>query len=538
MVAKRLCRRPEQMRMFLDNQLDPDEETSLVAHLDTCGPCREQLESLAADVDDWSDVGEFLSAAGAADRQSANPEEDNPEEDGPCAGNSSQVSTDAAGDRRPSLEFLAPTDDPAMLGRLGTYEVSGVIGYGGMGIVLKAFDRALSRNVAIKVLAPQLAISASARRRFAREAQAAAAVVHEHVVAIHAVAEAGGLPYLVMPYISGDSLQQRIDRDGPLAVKEILRIGMQTAAGLAAAHAQGLVHRDIKPANILLENGVERVMITDFGLARTVDDASLTRSGVIAGTPRYMAPEQARGDGVDHRADLFSLGSVMYATCTGRPPFRAETAMAVMRRICEEQPRPIREINPEVPGWMAEIVEKLHEKDPGVRFQTAAEVAELLGGHLAHLQQPTTVPRPARLARRRRRSRTTKGPLQRRPVVAAALWLTIGAGITGLLGAGYLGGLFSAAGDRPAASQGDGAEVKSPGTGVASPPSTGGMAYEGPNEQQWDEEVAGIGQRIGEIEGGWYQRTDVLPADSWSESVGEIEDRLDRLQRGLDDGGL
>ena len=233
---------------------------------------------------------------------------------------------------------------------------------------------------------------------------------------------------------------------------------------------------------------------------------------------------------MDHRADLFSLGSVMYATCTGRPPFRAETAMAVMRRICEEQPRPIREINPEVPGWMAEIVEKLHEKDPGVRFQTAAEVAELLGQHLAHLQQPTTVPRPARLARRRRRSRTTKGPLQRRPVVAAVLWLTIGAGITGLLGAGYLGGLFSAAPDSPAARRGGGSDVESPGAG--------GMAYEGPNEQQWDEEVTGIGQRIGEIEGGWYQRTDVLPADSWSESVGEIEDRLDQLQRGLDDGGL
>src|SRR6202035_236547 len=122
---------------------------------------------------------------------------------------------------------------------------------------------------------------------------------------------------------------------------EILRIGMQTASGLAAAHAQGLIHRDIKPANILLENGIERVKITDFGLARAADDASLTQSGVVAGTPQYMAPEQARGEALDGRADLFSLGSVLYAMATGRPPFRAETTMAVLRRVSEDAARPI-----------------------------------------------------------------------------------------------------------------------------------------------------------------------------------------------------
>src|SRR3954470_30672 len=110
---------------------------------------------------------------------------------------------------------------------------------------------------------------------------------------------------------------------------------MQTASGLAAAHAQGLVHRDIKPANILLENGIERVKITDFGLARAVADASLTQSGVVAGTPPYMSPEQGRGEPVDQRADLFSLGSVLYAMCTGRPPFRADSSVAVLKRVCE-----------------------------------------------------------------------------------------------------------------------------------------------------------------------------------------------------------
>ena len=162
---------------------------------------------------------------------------------------------------------------------------------------------------------------------------------------------------------------------------------MQTAAGLAAAHAQGLVHRDIKPANILLENGVERVKLTDFGLARAVDDASLTQSGVVAGTPLFMAPEQARCETVDHRADLFSLGAVLYAMCTGRSPFRASTTLGVLRRVSDDPHRPVREVNPEIPHWLAAIVDRLLAKDRAQRYQSAAEVSELLGRHLARRQR-------------------------------------------------------------------------------------------------------------------------------------------------------
>jgi serine/threonine protein kinase len=286
-----------------------------------------------------------------------------------------------------TLEFLAPSQRPGSLGRLGHYEVLQVVGKGGMGVVLRALDDKLHRVVAIKVLAPQLATSGSARQRFVREAQAAAAVSHDNVVAIHAVEDAGLLPYLVTRFIDGCTLQEKLDRTGPLPLTEILRIGLQIAAGLAAAHAQGLVHRDVKPANILLENKVERVKITDFGLARAVDDASLTQSGFIAGTPSYMSPEQANGAKVDHRSDLFSLGSVLYTLCTGHAPFRAETTMAVLQRVCNDSPRPIREVNPEIPDWLAAIIARLHAKDPAARFQSAAEVAELLGRHLAHLQQ-------------------------------------------------------------------------------------------------------------------------------------------------------
>jgi WD40 repeat protein len=197
---------------------------------------------------------------------------------------------------------------------------------------------------------------------------------------------------------------------------------MQTAAGLAAAHAQGLIHRDIKPANILLENGVERVRITDFGLARAVADASLTQSGVVAGTPQYMSPEQARGEAVDQRTDLFSLGSVLYAMCAGRPPFRATTGIAVLKRVCEDTPSPLKEINAEIPAWLAEIVTKLHAKDPAGRFQSAAEVAELLNRHLAHLQHPSVVGQVSNLPVDPRAG-CQPSPRRRRWAMAAAVLL-------------------------------------------------------------------------------------------------------------------
>ncbi len=297
-----------------------------------------------------------------------------------------------------NLSFLMPSDKPGHLGRLGHYEVQEVIGRGGFGIVLKAFDERLHRVVAIKVLSPAYAANGAARKRFIREARAAAAVKNEHVVGIYDVQEEAQPPFLVMEYIDGIALQDKIDKVGTLGVKEILRIGMQIAEGLAAAHKQGLVHRDIKPANILLENGVERVKITDFGLARAVDDASVTQSGTVAGTPMYMSPEQAEGLAIDHRSDLFSLGTVLYAMCTGHPPFRASGTHAVLKRVIDASPRPVREINNEIPDWLEAIIAKLHAKKPADRFQTAKEVAELLGGHLAHLQQPTANSKPAPVA--------------------------------------------------------------------------------------------------------------------------------------------
>jgi serine/threonine protein kinase len=414
---------PSRLRSLLNDRLPEDEQAELAEHLEQCPSCRRALEGLAAARPWWTDLRRLA----GADEPLMNPTRppiDLAEQE--QANEREKEYRIEAQVYPPKLPFLAPSEYPEHLGRLGPYEVTELIGQGGMGIVLKAHDSALHRVVAIKMLAPELATSAAARRRFAREAQAAAAVAHEHVVLIHAVDSAQGLPYLVMAYVPGKSLHERIERNGPLELKEILRIGRQAAAGLAAAHAQGLVHRDVKPANILLENGVERVKLTDFGLARAVDDASLTQSGVVTGTPQYMAPEQARGEAVDHRADLFSLGSVLYAMCTGRSPFRAETTMAVLRRVSEEPARPVREINPEIPPWLAAIIARLHAKDPSERYQSAAEVAEILGQWLAYVQQPNQIPPPFPLEE----EPPASPPQWVRPkAIAAATLLVLGVGL-------------------------------------------------------------------------------------------------------------
>ncbi len=382
------------------------------AHVESCGACRDRLASLAGSDAEWAEARSVLQPDDL-DRALSTQKMDTTSK-----GATSALFSQRAAARPPRLDFLGPPSHPEMLGRLGRYEIEQVIGAGGMGIVLKGFDTELNRPVAVKVLAPHLAHSGAARQRFAREARAAAAVVHEHVVAIHNVESDGvesdgvegsaaaghDVPFLVMQYVPGRSLEERVSQDGPLEPAEILRIGSQAAAGLAAAHAQGVIHRDIKPANILLENDVERVLLTDFGLARAAEDASLTRSGIIAGTPHYMSPEQARGEPADARSDLFSLGAVLYFMATGHPPFRAEQAMAVLHRICHGRHRPVWEINPGIPDELCDVIDRLLEKKPSRRYASAAEVQQALAAALSRLQQPRAW-RGGRWFRRLRRHR-------------------------------------------------------------------------------------------------------------------------------------
>jgi len=362
-------------------------------HVQGCAYCQNRLTQLAADGEAWQEVSELLAAS------------------------------DAPFDRaQTQLAALLSPSHPELFGRLGRYEVEGVIGSGGMGVVLKGHDTELNRPIAIKLLANHLAHNGAARQRFAREARAAAAIVHDHVVAIHDIQSDAETPFMVMQYVSGESLQTRVDEQGPLGIHEILRIGMQAAAGLAAAHAQGVVHRDVKPANIMLEHGVERTLLTDFGLARVADDATVTRTGILAGTPNYMSPEQAVGEAVDHRSDLFSLGAVLYFVATGRPPFRAERAMAVLHRICHEPHRPVWQVNPDVPDELSEMIDRLLAKKPHRRFDSAEQVQRALSGLLSKLQETGRLrrrPSYRRWLRQRRRPLLLCGTLASLTLFAA-----------------------------------------------------------------------------------------------------------------------
>jgi serine/threonine protein kinase len=395
------CPDSQQLQELIDGQLPRTDEVRLIEHLNVCPACPERLEKLAA--------GDFalVQSVQAASREL-------PARNSAywpaikalqrAAGQTVASADTTPDDDDPPIDFLTPSEQPGNLGRLSHYEVVNVIGRGGMGVVLKGFDTHLQRHVALKVMAPQLANDETARKRFCREARAAAAITHEHVVAVHHVAHEEGahLPFLVMQLVNGESLEERLERSGPLPPQEVIRIGMQIASGLAAAHARDLIHRDIKPDNILLETPGDRVKLTDFGLARAAEDVKLTASGMIAGTPAYMSPEQAKGESLDHRSDLFSLGSVLYAMCTGHPPFDGASAFVVLRKITEDTPVPIPTVNKEVPRWLNSIVEKLLEKDPAERFQSAQEVADILRHQLARLESVEASSLPDCPIRRRR----------------------------------------------------------------------------------------------------------------------------------------
>jgi tRNA A-37 threonylcarbamoyl transferase component Bud32 len=278
-----------------------------------------------------------------------------------------------------TFDFLAPPEEADEVGRLGGYRLLQLLGTGGMGMVFVAEDVSLKRKVALKVMLPMLAVRESSRRRFVREAQAAAAIQHDHIVTIHQVGEDRGVPFLAMQLLKGESLEERLQREPRPRIAEVLRIGHEIAQGLAAAHDQGLMHRDIKPANIWLESDTKRVKILDFGLARAVDaNAQLTQDGTIVGTPAFMAPEQARNLALDGRCDLFSLGCVLYLMCTGRHPFQGNDTIAMLLSVAMEQPVAPGAIRPDVPAAFSELIMRLLAKDPADRPASALMVIQAL----------------------------------------------------------------------------------------------------------------------------------------------------------------
>jgi serine/threonine protein kinase len=372
------CPSTEELRSLLDEVPATSQQEYCTQHLDECPGCQAKLEELATGGTNLSQVVERLHesepVANSAYWQAIR-----------AVGQSSGLAATMAPEapvrlRNSSTTFLRPPTDPSYLGRLAHFDVMRVLGRGGMGIVLEAYDSRLQRNVALKVLDPELAADETARQRFCREARAAASVTHENIVAVHQVerADDDGPSYLVMQLVAGESLEQRLLREKRLPLKEIVRIGLQAARGLAAAHATGLTHRDIKPGNILLEPPDDRVKLTDFGLARIADDVKLTRTGFVSGTPLYMAPEQALGESADPRSDLFSLGAILYEMCAGEPPFQGNSALAILKQITEKKHRPVRDLNPDVPEWLAEMIDDLLAKKPEDRYQSAADLVEVL----------------------------------------------------------------------------------------------------------------------------------------------------------------
>ena len=389
------CPHPQLLRDLVEGRTELGESEAVAGHLERCERCQTTMEALA--VEDEPHLVQSISQVG-----SATPPADSAywtalgkaQADSDALRTRTYVGDDGAAQVKGELklDFLQPSSVENRIGTLGEFEIIRVIGRGGMGAVLQSFDTHLHREVAIKILDPQFASNDLARQRFCREARSAAAVTHENLVAVHQVNEEKitGLPYIVMQYVKGESLEQRLRRGGALSVYDTVKIAMQAAAGLASAHAHGLIHRDIKPGNILIQDTTGKVLLTDFGLARATEDMKLTRTGFVAGTPLYMAPEQASGETVDARSDLFSFGSVIYEMLSGSPPFDGKTPLAVLRRVTDERHDSIRKLNSTVPEWLELTIDKLLAKKPEDRFQSAQELYELLAEELPQLDPNCT----------------------------------------------------------------------------------------------------------------------------------------------------
>ena len=276
-----------------------------------------------------------------------------------------------------SAEFLALQEAVA-----GRYFLDRELGRGGMGVVYLARDVSLDRLVAIKLLPPELAASVDLRMRFLREARTAAQLSHPHIVPIHAVEEHASIVFFVMGYVDGETLGERVRRVGPLSPKEGMRVMQEVAWALAHAHARGVVHRDVKPDNILLERETGRAMVTDFGIAR-VAESHTPAGGVVVGTPQYMSPEQARGEVVDGRSDLYSLGATVFFALTGRLPIEAPSAAALVVRLVSDSAPSVTSVRSALPAPLAGAIDRCLAATPERRFASATELAEALRAALA-----------------------------------------------------------------------------------------------------------------------------------------------------------
>lgn len=260
------------------------------------------------------------------------------------------------------------------------YVVERPLGEGGFAVVFLVRDVALKRHLAVKVLSPDMITSKTVLDRFRREAETVAQLSHPHIVPLHFIGQKDDLLYLAMQCVDGGSIADRLERERSLSIEEAIKVASAVASALAHAHKRGVVHRDIKPANVLVDAESGRCLITDFGIARSADASALTATGMMVGTPAYLSPEQVTGDTVDHRADIFALGVMLYEMLAGRIPYDAPTASAAMMKRLGGPPESIRTVRPDVPEDLAAVITTCLAADPADRFQNATDVLRALGG--------------------------------------------------------------------------------------------------------------------------------------------------------------
>jgi serine/threonine protein kinase len=403
----------DNLQRFVAGEMPPDQALAITKHLVRCKYCSDDVKmlksatlTLTAPLSDPSGSGLSGRIPGSGSAPARPPGSSTEIRPSPGAPSSKPTPKDqqspiptvphpAVPKHHSALcSFLSPPQREGEIGRLGPYRVLRVLGHGGMGVVFEAEDEALGRKVALKTLHANLAVDTIARQRFMQEGRSAAAVDHENVVTIYQVGEANEVPYLVMQFLQGRSLEQKLRIEKQLPTREILRIGAEVAHGLAAAHKLRLVHRDIKPSNIWLTASDDpnmatpvdgRVKILDFGLARAVEPTgpALTQQGLVVGTAGYMSPEQARGHAIDARSDLYSLGCLLYEMATGRIPLEGPDPLATLMATMLDKPQPPLVHNPAIPTPLSDLIMKLLAKHPDERPSTASSIAL----HLTRLAQ-------------------------------------------------------------------------------------------------------------------------------------------------------
>jgi eukaryotic-like serine/threonine-protein kinase len=341
-----------------------------------------------------------------------------------------------------------------MVGELigGRYELEEHVGSGGMSRVYRAHDRLLERTVALKILHEHYSQDEEYVERFRREARAVAQIAHPNVVTVIDRGEHEGRQFIVFEYVDGENLKQLVAREGPLPAKQVIELGLQVASALASAHDRGVVHRDVKPQNVILsEDGMPKV--TDFGIARSADIESVTLTGTVMGTSEYLPPEQARGEPVDVRSDVYSLGTILYELCTGRVPFPGENPVSVAMRHLHEPVPSVRDRRPDIPSRLDAAIRRAMAKDPAERFGSMPELIAELEACLRSLgdgDETIVLPPAVRARRRRERGRRSGARRFVRALALSLLALLLVAGAA--VGAFALAGLFdSSDGDGGAA---------------------------------------------------------------------------------------